>query len=70
MNNEDLIGAMETLASAIREQNEVQQEISASNRALTDMLGFTVTAINELNAKLHPPASEAKVTDASLQMIG
>lgn len=70
MSDPDLISAMESLASAIREQNQVQQEIAASNRALTEMLSHTVTAVKELTERLDASDDAPSVTDASLQFIG
>ena len=69
MSDPDLISAMESLASAIREQNQIQQEIAASNRALTEMLGHTVTAVKEMTEKMGASDDVPVVTDASM-LIG
>ena len=57
MSNEELAAAVLELAGAMRAQTEMQEQLAASNRALTEMLGHTIDAVNALSDRMEdtPP---------------
>lgn len=59
MSNDQLEAAIAELTAQVKAQAEIQEHLTASNRALTEMLGHAITAMQNLADSLDDrPAPE------------